>query len=234
MRRFLGIFVREVLLVALFAAILVAFAADSVHVAMVPDLDPIVTTPTPTAAPTPWDPEANSLPSKRGKVVIQTPACAQDIKAFVPVRLTIEQVGLDITLTAQPLGAGDTLPVPISPHRAVNATTGAWWKDGAQPGSGAGVVEIGTHTFSAGYDAAGNKVLRVAPGAIAKLYDAAGTLGACYSFDRRVDVQPADLPPSDVWRSDGTPGLAIAACDDLDSKSKSYGVRAYHIWKQIP
>lgn len=241
MRRFVRGLVREVAIAALLFLVVLVLVYRWVDSGDA--IDPAQPTASATVAPVSTEPTVSMSPSPKleSPAPVETrvpketlvPTCALNTGAFVPARLVIEQVGLDITLTALPLGAGDSLPVPISPKRSVNATTGAWWKDGAQPGGGQGVVAIGTHTFSAGYDAAGNKVLRVTQGAVAKLYDAAGTVRACYAFDRRLDVLPADPLPRDVWRLYGPPGLEVVACDDFDPKSKTYDVRAYHVWTQI-
>lgn len=168
-----------------------------------------------------------SLPTTRP---LNIKRCAVYIGQFVPVRLVVEQVGIDVPLTAQPLDKDKALPVPV-----VNfASSGAWWMDGAQPGA-YGAVYIGVHTYSSGFNATGNKVLRVAPGAIAKLYDANGVVGACYLFqgDRINMSSLAVAPPPESYRTDGQPGLSIMTCDGFDPKLKDFTIRAYFLWAHI-
>lgn len=194
----------------------------------------VIAEPTITPKIAPWPQPAPLAKSERAQESLPTARrplnkrCSQDIGQFVPVRLVIEQVGIDDPLTAQSQDANKALPVPIASF----ATTGSWWQDGAMPG-GDGAAYIGVHTYSAKVDATGNKLLRVKTGAVAKLYDASGAIGACYVFyGERLNGSLTVVPP-EAYRVDGFPGLTIMTCDGFDPKTREFTIRAYYLWSRI-
>lgn len=198
---------------------------------------------TPTAHPAPSHSAATRATTPTPSPT-QTPSCAKGSGAFVPKRMSVKAVDLDIPVVSASvvsLGNGKSRfpdPQNFNPHQAV------WVKQTAKPGSESGTVFITVHTYSSRIAAAGNVLGKNArEGDLIKLYDAKGVVRACYEVvatGAAVTWDADKVPLNDcvgeksICRQDGEPMLTIEFCWGYDSSTGEWPQRRHVIAKEVP
>lgn len=142
------------------------------------------------------------------------PSCASQSGSFVPTRLVLERLNIDLPVLAMPLAGDGTFPVPPMDQRGLNPRQSAsWWKDGAAPGSRQGVAHFDVHTYLT-MTAAGNFLgTKARTGDTIKVLDGAGKVGACYRVDQ-ISAWDLNHVPDSLGRTTGPSGLVIEFCWD--------------------
>jgi Sortase domain len=126
--------------------------------------------------------------------------------ALTPTRVRIRSVGIDVPVT--PVGIdvrGGVLGVPLQISRT------GWWRDGARPTDGSGVVLIAGHVDSA---AAGRGAFFALGRARVGDRIALDTRGGGTPEYRVVSVKryPKEALPTAVWSRKGRPRLVLVTC----------------------
>lgn len=164
--------------------------------------------------------------NKQGKVT------AKPTKPYAPSTLVVDRLNLALPVLALPLqyeNGNALFPVPPSNQQGINPRwTTAWWRDGAKPGSGQGVVHFDVHTYqkssAAGNSLGGSGGARI--GDIIKLRDGSGIVQSCYKVTEVALFDPAKLPER-LWRTSGPAGLAIEFCWDSPDSWGQWLLRKY-------
>ncbi len=92
-----------------------------------------------------------------------------------------------------------------------NATTVAWWSNGAMPGDPAGTVVLAAHISYNGRHGPFTHLDRLPPGAIVSVRQADGVVQNFRVAGERV-VKKAALQREDLFRTTGAPRLALITC----------------------
>lgn len=156
---------------------------------------------------TPLTPAPETIPS-------QSSVGACDGESFRPEVLVVARLHVQIPVMQMALiGSGDGVSFPVPPFNGTNDPrwSAAWWKDGAQPGAGCGVVHLDVHTYTDGSAVGnlfGNKLRK---GDTIELRGADGEV-ARYRVNIIRTWGLASVPTGELSRRDGRPGLAIEFC----------------------
>ena len=232
--------------------IVVGYAARSTPVTPVTERPRVTATatPTPQASVSPStgntpssSPHATATPTKK------VSTCARDIDSFKPSRMVIESLDIDAPVLAMASPGNGEAPVPPFNGPKDPRWAAAWWKDGAAPGSGKGNVRFDVHTYT-DHEAIGNLLGGdpkmkdagdgIAKGAVVKLLDKKGRVGACYKVTDIVTKSLGQLAKSHyvqkISRSTGPSRLVIEFCwdDERDGSWGEWRLRRYIIAAEIP
>lgn len=131
---------------------------------------------------------------------------------FVPERLVVKRLGLDLPIATLPLTADDRYPVPLFSGSLDPRWSAARWEENPLACSENGIVRLGLHTYSK-EEASGNRLgLKSRPGDEIRLVGDAKS-DACYAVTQVRTWDNTQIPPS-VTDPDGRPGLALEFCWD--------------------
>jgi len=128
--------------------------------------------------------------------------------------MVIDRLRVSVPVLAMPLTADGLFPVPPFSGPVDPKWSAAWWRDGARPGSGKGMVHLDVHTYTAG-GAIGNLLGASArAGDVIKLVDGRGRATACYQIVRIETWTVAEVTArlGQVSRTTGAAGLAVEFC----------------------
>jgi hypothetical protein len=135
---------------------------------------------------------------------------ATSTKPFVPTAVAVSQVGARAVQSLGRIQVGEngfSLPDP----EGLNSQVYAWDREGAQPGSGRGAVNLTAHTYPPGQDALGNQLFDQLE--VGDIVDVRGTQQSLkYRVEERVEVSVADYPSARVLDEVGAPYLTITIC----------------------
>ncbi|RRD50066.1 class F sortase [Arachnia propionica] len=157
-----------------------------------------------------------------------------DELGFIPVRYTIERLGVEADVLSLGLDEDNFIAAPPKNQ----PQSASWWNGGPAPGSALGQVVMSIHTYQNG-GAVGNQLYAdgksaLQPGDVLKLWDAAGRMG-CYEYvaDEKIMVSDFD-PDSDVLvRLEGDPSLAIVICWDHNKDTDEWDSRIFFRFKPV-
>lgn len=170
-------------------------------------------------------PELKPKPSKTPKPVLPS------TKPFVPERVTVAQIGGRSVQALPRISVGDngfSLPDPLD----ANPLEYAWDKEGAQPGSSQGAVNLVAHTYPPGQVALGNQLFDVLQvGDFITLHGASDTLR--YQVTERLQVRVADYPQERVLNTDGPPVLTVTICSGERLGPGNWSMRTIWVAKPV-
>ena len=186
---------------------------------LAPRLDPEMASPTAT--------QPSPRPSTPSPTTVQQKPCLGH-KPFVPTKLEVLQLGIDMPIATLPLREDGTYPVPLYDDPRFDPKWSAVrWSQNVLACAKSGVVRLVVHTYSVG-GAAGNVLGHKAqPGDVIRV--ASGKHEACYGV-RNVRTWDLDEVPYDTLTSPtGPAGLVIAFCWDKPSQWGQWLQRRYVI-----
>lgn len=161
----------------------------------------------------------------------------KQVSPYVPAMLVMERLKLSLPVLAMPLEYENGVakfPVPPNNIKGINPRwTTAWWRDGAKPGSGQGVVHFDVHTYKLS-NAAGNVLGSSGArlGDIIKLQDKTRAVRSCYRVTEVSLFKPNQLPER-LWRKTGPAGLAIEFCWDTPDNWGQWLHRKYVVATEV-
>lgn len=197
------------------------------------------TSPAPSATASPTTSDGASPDSTTPDPTAESSAAATECSpldelGFIPVRYTIERLGVDADVLALGVDEGGFVAAPPKNQ----PQTASWWSGGPAPGSGLGQVVLSIHTYQNG-GAVGNQLYadgksQLQPGDVLKLWDAAGRMG-CYEYvaDEKVMVSDYDQDSDVMVRLDGDPALAIIICWDHNKETDDWDSRIFFRFKPV-
>ncbi|HRF28913.1 MAG TPA: hypothetical protein PL051_04760 [Candidatus Saccharibacteria bacterium] len=188
-----------------------------------------------------------SLPASDSTVVpIPTPSAVKHQRVcegqqpFVPVRITVSGLKLDMPIDNLPLTQDGRYPVPQFNGTFDPRWSAARWIDNALAcANDQGVVRLGLHTYSDG-DASGNRLGRdVQVGAIVQLFGTKKHATACY------EVTPFEGNLRPTWYNEAVPydritpvtgrgGVVLEFCWDKPSEWGRWLQHRYVVAKPAP
>lgn len=165
--------------------------------------NPVIGSGTPSATVLPETTSPTPKPSK-------TTPIPQATDPFIPERISIAQVGSRPVQALARISVGDngfSLPDP----QDANPQVFAWDKDGAQPGSNKGAVNLTAHTYPPGQVALGNQLFdELQVGDIVTVHGSSDSLR--YQVTERVQVNVADYPQERVLTTHAPSVLTVTIC----------------------